>query len=201
MIKAITFDLDGVYFPNGKATFIKHLSNLGISEIEAKRVFLKSDQMNQQYKRGRMTDNEYWSWAADQWGVDQTPQQLIDLLIASYDVNPQVVEYVRSARTHGYHALICTNNFPARINGLQERFKFLDDFDTTVFSYEAGVIKPSAEIFNILVDQAGVPSSAIAYADDDDAAVSSAKSVGISAFMYENFDQFTAELHKLGVKI
>ncbi len=45
-IKVITFDLDGVYFPNGKANFIKSLENLGVSEDEAKRVFLKSTQMN-----------------------------------------------------------------------------------------------------------------------------------------------------------
>ena len=42
MIKAITFDLDGVYFPNGKANFIKALVNLGVAEDEAKRVFFRS---------------------------------------------------------------------------------------------------------------------------------------------------------------
>lgn len=31
MIKAICFDLDGVYFVNGKSNFIKELVNLGIS--------------------------------------------------------------------------------------------------------------------------------------------------------------------------
>lgn len=50
MIKAITFDLDGVYFVNGKANFITNLQKLGISETEAKRVFLQSDQMNKQIK-------------------------------------------------------------------------------------------------------------------------------------------------------
>lgn len=45
-IKGITFDLDGVYFPSGKANYIKCLEKLGVSEDEAKRVFLKSPQMN-----------------------------------------------------------------------------------------------------------------------------------------------------------
>ena len=45
MIKVITFDLDGVYFPNGKANFISALGKLGISEDEVKRVFLKSPQI------------------------------------------------------------------------------------------------------------------------------------------------------------
>ncbi len=58
MLKAICFDLDGVYFLNGKSNFIKSLVDLGVTEDEAKRVFLKSDQMNKQYKLGTMTDEE-----------------------------------------------------------------------------------------------------------------------------------------------
>jgi len=59
MIKVICFDLDGVYFLNGKSNFIKALGELGVSEDEAKRVFLKSDEMNNRYKIGKMTDEEF----------------------------------------------------------------------------------------------------------------------------------------------
>ena len=37
MIKAICFDLDGVYFLNGKSNFIKALVDLGVPEDEAAR--------------------------------------------------------------------------------------------------------------------------------------------------------------------
>ena len=66
-IKVITFDLDGVYFPNGKANFISALVKLGVNEDEAKRVFLKSSQMNQDYKNGTMTDEQFWTWALKEW--------------------------------------------------------------------------------------------------------------------------------------
>jgi FMN phosphatase YigB (HAD superfamily) len=69
MIEAITFDLDGVYFPNGKTNFLKALQDRGVSEGEAKRVFLKSDEMNNQYKLGKMSDKDYWMWAASEWGI------------------------------------------------------------------------------------------------------------------------------------
>jgi FMN phosphatase YigB (HAD superfamily) len=80
MIKAITFDLDGAYFPNGKATFIKALGKHGVSEDGARRVFLKSDEMNNRYKLGTMSDDEYWTWAAKEWNIDLSPKELIDLL-------------------------------------------------------------------------------------------------------------------------
>lgn len=201
MIKAITFDLDGVYFPNGKANFIKALKELGILEDEAKRVFLKSDQMNQLYKNGKLTDEEFWLWAAQEWQINKKPQELIDLLVKSYDVDERVIETVKKARTNGYKTLICSNNFKARIDGLQKRFSFLDNFDTWVFPYEVGASKPSELIFQELVKRAEVPADTMVFADDNPDNLSGAENVGITTFLYEDFDKFIIQLNELGVKI
>jgi len=201
MIKAITFDLDGVYFPNGKATFIKALQELGVSEAEAKRVFLKSDEMNLRYKLGTMSDEEYWTWASKEWGLSLSPQELIDLLINSYAVDPQVEKIVQTAHKRDYKTLICTNNFPARIKGLQAKFGFLDNFDVIILSYEVGAVKPSEEIFNELVKQSGLPAPSIVFADDDEQAVAGASKVGITTFLYDGFDGFIQHLKQLGVEL
>lgn len=201
MIKAICFDLDGVYFVNGKSNFIKNLGKYGVSEDDAKRVFLKSDEMNKMYKEGKMTDDEYWSWAIEQWGIDLTVQEVIDLLIEGYEVNEAVVEVVRDVREKGYKTLICTNNFPARINGLDKRFGLLDNFDASVFSYEIGTTKPSTKIFQTLVDRSGVSAEEIVFADDNDANLAGAKEVGIQAFFYEGFEHFMDKLKELGVEV
>lgn len=202
MIKAITFDLDGVYFLNGKSNFIANLvTKYGVSEDEAKRVFLKSEQMNNDYKTGRMSDEEFWTWARSEWKIDDEWQKLPELMIEGYEVNEEVVRIVRSAREKGYKTLICSSNFPARINGLQKRFGFLDNFDAWALSYEVRHNKPDKELFEELVRRAGADASEIAFADDFEPTVESAKSVGISAFLYTGFDQFMAELEKLGVQI
>jgi HAD superfamily hydrolase (TIGR01509 family) len=200
MIKAICFDLDGVYFLNGKSNFIKSIVELGVPEDEAKRVFLKSDQMNKQYKLGTMSDNEFWSWSLKEWNLTLTVKEITDLLVKGYETNKPAVEYVKKVRAAGYKTLICTNNFPARINGLQKRFGFLDDFDIAVLSYEVGVCKPNKGIFEQLVKNSGVKSSEIVYSDDDETAVQSASEIGISTFLYTNFDAFTKHLKSLGVK-
>lgn len=199
MIKAITFDLDGVYFPDGKTSFITALQKYGISENEAVRVFLKSDEMNKFYKVGAMSDEAYWAWAAAEWHTSLTPQELLTLLIDSYTVDPKVEELVKFVRQHGYKTLICSNNFPARVNGLQERFGFLDNFDTAVFSCETGTTKPSKEIFEELVKRSGVPAKEIAYADDDATKLAGAKELGISTFVYEGLDKFVEHLKWLGL--
>ena len=201
MIKAITFDLDGVYFINGKSNFISNLGKLGVSEDEAKRVFLQSDEMNKLYKEGKMTDEEFWSWASKEWKLDKTPRELMELLISGYEVDESVDEIVKNVRANGYKTLICTSNFPARINGLQERFKFLDNFDAWALSYEVGFNKPAKELFEELVKKSGVNANEIVFADDHQENVDGAKAVGIEAFFYEGFDKFIEKLKELGVNV
>ena len=201
MIQAVTFDLDGVYFPNGKTNFIKALAKLGVSEDEAKRVFLKSDEMNQRYKLGTMTDTQFWDWARAQWNVSIASDALMELLIDSYDVDKNVISVVKAVRKNGYKTLVCSNNFPARVNGLQNRFGFLNDFDASVFSYEVGAAKPSGIIFSELVRRAQVPAESIVFADDNADNLNGAKQIGIQTFLYEGFEPFIKQLKTLGVKI
>ncbi len=201
MIKAITFDLDGVYFINGKANFIAELEKLNVPREEAERVFLKSPEMNQLYKTGKMTDSEFWGWAAKEWRLEMTPEELVNLLIKGYERDEAVLETVKKVRENGYKTLICSNNFPARVEGLQKKFGFLDNFDATVISYQIGHPKPNREIFEALVKKAGVRAEEIVFADDNENNLIGAREAGINAFFYENFDQFKEELKKLGVKI
>lgn len=201
MIKAITFDLDGVYFPSGKNNFIKALGNLRISEEEAKRVFLKSPEMNELYKTGQLSDHEFWSWAKREWNIDGEWENLVRLLIDGYDIDKAVVEIIKKLRARGYRALICSNNFPARVNGLQQKFHFLDNFDAAVFSYEVGATKPSKRIFKELLKRAKTKPESIVFSDDNPNNLSEAEELGIKVFLYSNFGEFISKLRDLGVKI
>ena len=156
--------------------------------------------MNEQYKLGKMSDEEYWTWAAEQWGLGMSPKELIDLLVGGYNVDSEIENTVRAAHQNGYKTLVCSNNFPARVDGLQRRFGFLDNFDAAVFSYEVGATKPAEVIFAELVKQSGVLPHEIAFADDNPHNLAGAKSVGITAFLYESFDKFMTDLEALGVE-
>lgn len=202
MIKAITFDLDGVYFPNScKESFMAKVVDLGVEPSEVRRVFYQSDEMNEQYKLGKIGDQEFWTWAAEEWKLAVSPIDLLEMLLDCYQPDQKVADTVRKVRAAGYKTLVCSNNFPGRIAGLQKRFGFLDDFDGTAFSYELGVAKPSKEIFQALIDSAGVEPEEIIFSDDNEDRLSGAAELGIKTFVYKDFDQFMTELSKLGVQV
>ena len=201
MIKVITFDLDGVYFLNGKENFITNLVKLGVSEDKAKEVFLKSDKMNKEYKTGLISDEEFWTWALKEWGLAINPSEIINLLISGYQINQAAVELAKKLRSHGYQTAICSNNFSARVNGLNQKFNFLADFDVVIFSHEIGILKPDKRIFEALIKKSQTNPDQIAYSDDDPEKLKGAIELGIKTFVYQNFNQFCRELRNLGVKI
>ncbi len=201
MIKGITFDLDGVYFINGKSNFIASLVKLGVSEDEAKRVFLKSDQMNKLYKNGKMTDDAFWTWALSEWKLKMSVKEMVKLLIDGYETNPPVLEVLHKVRKNGYKTLVCSNNFKARMNGLHERFGFLDDFDTVVYASEVGASKPDKKIFQALIDRSGLKGEEIVFADDNNDNLAGARELGIKTFFYEGFDKFVEDLKSVGINL
>ncbi len=201
MVKVICFDLDGVYFLKGKENFIANLVKLGVSEEKAKEVFFQSDKMNKEYKAGLIGDREFWSWAIREWKLSMGPKEVINLMISGYEINQPAVELVRKLKSNGYKTAVCSNNFPARINGLNERFDFLKDFDVIVLSYKVGVLKPDRGIFEELIKKSNVKPEEIVYSDDSKDKLSGAESLGIKTFVYHNFSRFCRELKRLGVRI
>lgn len=199
-IKAIVFDLDGVYFNKGKAEFLSSLTRYGVEEASAKSVFLTSQQMAD-YKLGKINDDEFWAWAESQWNTGLSNHELIELMLDGYAIDERVMQLVKTVRRKGYKTLICSNNFPARIQGLERRFGFLQQFDTAVFSYQVHAAKPSTEIFAELLRRSGCQPQEIVYADDKPTALTGAKDLGINTLVYTDFEKYCNDLQAIGVVV
>lgn len=190
MIKAITFDLDGVCFTEESFKKFKSIFPTNNSDPDfVEHVLKKSDEM-MSFKKGTMSEADYWNYVNNSFGQSLSLDQITNLLIEAYSVNQNVVDYVKKVRSEGIKTCICTNNFPTRINALSKKFNFLSDFDVQIFSYQVGFNKPDPKIFQSLIDKSGVLPSELFYADDNQSCVDSAKSLGINAIVYTTFDNF-----------
>ena len=201
MIRAVTFDLDGVYFTEASfQTFKRNLPKTITEQKIVNHVLFKSDQILQ-FKKGELSENQYWDYVRLSLGCTLTNPQIFQLLAASYEVDSDVVASVKKARSLGLKTCICTNNFPTRINSLNTKFNFLADFDIQVFSYEVGATKPDPKIFQALITQSGCLPQEIFYADDKEPNVLTAQSLGLNAVIYRDFPQFLVALSSLGVNL
>lgn len=197
MIKAITFDLDGVYFTEDSFKKFKSIFPTNNSDPDfVEHVLKKSDEM-MNFKKGIMSETEYWNYVNQSFGQNLSIDEITNLLMEAYSVNQNVVDYVKKVRNEDIKTCICTNNFPTRINALNKKFDFLSDFDVQVFSYEVGINKPDPKIFQALIARSGVQPSELFYADDNQSCVDSALFLGINAITYTNFEDFVKSLTQL----
>lgn len=201
MIKAVVFDLDGVYFTQESIdAFIKNFPKKITDPDRMLYVLAKSDEMAK-FKKGILSETDYWSYVQTEFGAKISLDEISQLYMDSYKVNPSVVDVVKKVRKLGIKTCICTNNYPTRINALDKKFNFLNDFDVQVFSYHVGAMKPDLKIFETLIEKSGCQPNEIIFADDKQSNVDAALSLGINAFLFTSFDKFILQLQQLGIAI
>ena len=198
MIKAVCFDLDGVFFTENsfrdfKISISDHTNRSGLIDD----VFHGS--MMSEFKTNIITEATYWDYVRQTLEITLTNEEIFKILRESYELDAQVKRYVCKLREAGYSTCLCSNNFITRIRELDDEFAFLRHFDTKIFSYEVGVLKPSINIFKILVDQCGYQASEVVYSDDSESNLSKAREVGINTLRYEGFNALKHSLKSIGV--
>lgn len=201
MIKAVCFDLDGVYFtPESFKRFKENIPKHVNKKETVDQVFHESEELLN-FKKGVMSEEDYWTFAKEKLGITISNEEIFQILQNSYEVDREVKDYVEKVKNAGYKTCICSNNFTTRVRELDKKFSFLRDFDVEVFSYEVGVLKPEKRIFEELVKRTEVEPQELAYSDDNEGKLKGALDLEIQAFLYENFEQFRQKLTELGVKI
>lgn len=191
MIKAITFDLDGVYFSS--ESFSNFKKSLKIDNF--------NDNHMTQFKRGELSEEQFWDLTRQEFNLKLSKEEIFKALADAYTTTQDVVDTVKKVRKLGIKTCICTNNFPTRIYALNKKFNFLNDFDVQVFSYQVGAIKPEARIFQTLIEKSACQPSEIIFADDKQSNVDAALSLNINAFLYKNFPDFLLRVRQLGVML
>ena len=201
MIKAICFDLDGVYFTKeGKQAFFDALVGLSGSAEKVTHILYKSPEMLK-FVTGKMSESEIWDFDREYLNINLSDQELENLWVKEYKIDEEVRATVLKVKERGYITCVCSNNNSIRIRALEKKFDFLKDFDVKVFSYQVGFAKPRAEIFQALIDKSGVKPQEIVYSDDNPERINGAKELGMNVFVYENFSQFLEKLKELGVDL
>ncbi len=202
IIKAICFDLDGVYFtPQGKQSFHRSLSEEFGAEQSVVDEIMKQSVAMKKLATGEIQPSEFFNYVRDKTGITAGDGELTARWIRDYEIDVDVQKAVRSAKDQGFITCVCTNNNAARLPALEKKFNFYKDFDVIVSSHEVGYTKPSKEIFETLLKKTGVNANELVYSDDNPDRLQGAKDLGITVFVYESFEQFLNELKKFGIQL
>lgn len=127
MIKAVCFDLDGVFFAEQSFRRFKfQLAEYTDHNYIIDEVFHGS--MMVEFKTSSITEEMFWKYVRQTLEITLTDLEMFKMLRESYLVNVDVESYVRKIRAAGYMTCLCSNNFITRIRELEKEFAFFKAF-------------------------------------------------------------------------
>jgi HAD superfamily hydrolase (TIGR01509 family) len=198
-IKGIILDLDGVYFQEGTKNFLDNVSlKFNISRDKVANLYLKSDEM-MKYKRGEIKGKDFWNFFINQLEIKSNMKELLDILQKGYNLNPLAEKILHILKKDRIKPIICTNNFKERIDILNQRFNFLNDFALTIFSYDFGILKP--ELISKVIENSGLNPEEILFLDDSEKNIEGARKLGVISEICEDPQDVAKHLIKHGIKI
>lgn len=113
---------------------------------------------------------------------------------------PQSVALLRDLKEKGYHTYGLTNWSAETLKLMIPKYDFFKELDGMVVSGVEKVLKPSPQIYQILLNRYGLEAAETVFLDDNQANVDGAQAVGIHGILFDNVDNVRTNLKALGVK-
>jgi putative hydrolase of the HAD superfamily len=192
-IRAVIFDFGGVIcFPPQAAQWREAASFCGADPAALEAAFWKD---RDGYDAGE-DPRAYWKNIGAGLGLtfdDATIDGMIQREIAFWSrFDDRVLAWIGDLRTAGLRTGILSNLPRPLGETLRSLPGFLGHFDEVTFSYELGVVKPHAAIYQSAVRGLGIEPDEALFLDDRPANVEGARAMGLRAEIFNTWEDFLA---------
>lgn len=107
---------------------------------------------------------------------------------------------LRDLRRAGYPVYGLSNFSREKFDVVRVMFPFLDEFDHLVVSADVGMVKPDAEIFELLIERTGLEPARALFIDDSADNIAAAKRIGFDTVLFKQDEtDLQAEFARRGV--
>ncbi len=181
MIKAVIFDLNGIFFTSEKLSerFERDFKVSTEKFLPA----LKSV-LDVVYRPGAGSVFNKLESKLVEWGVDMSEQELLDYWFKSEKPNENMFEFTNNLKKKGVMTFILSNNFKERSKYYQQFSYMSTAFTKVYYSWQTGYLKPSAEAFRSILSEHDLLAEECLYFDDQQQNVSATNAVGIKGYLY-----------------
>jgi FMN phosphatase YigB (HAD superfamily)/DNA-binding XRE family transcriptional regulator len=182
-VRFVYFDVNGCLVQAGQRalTRIAEASNTPVDVVET--LYWR---FNDEVCRGTMSMSDFSNMLAERLHFPDLNWQ--EYYLNAVEVVQPMQELVRWAHEH-YQVGLITNIMPGLLSALKERGLLPDlTYHAVIDSSEVGIIKPSAEIFRLATERAGVQPQEILLIDDTQANLQAAQRQGWHVLLLDDYD-------------
>ncbi len=195
MIKAIIFDLNGVFIVSRRLSD-RFDEDFGVPKDQ----FMNA--LNEIMSKVRLPNAgeayDYWKPYLNEWKVNLESEEFYDYWFNAESENKELVNVAKDLKSRGLKLIILSNNLRERTGYYYQKFPQLFKlFDKTYFSWQTGFIKPDKRGFNLLLSENNLKPEECIYFDDSQNNVEFAKSLGFESYLYDGVAGVAATINKL----
>jgi HAD superfamily hydrolase (TIGR01509 family) len=197
MLPTFIFDIGGVYFTDGTKSAIEKISSLYnidkrlVSEVFCGKIGLDYRKRNITFGEFSEKANEYWQ------SSDISADSLWEIWISGYKPIDGTIRIIKNLRELEYEVFYLSGNAPDRVEYLNRKYDFLNNFNGGMFSHNVGFSKNDPSLYESFIKKIGCdPYNCIAI-DDKPECLSLAAQTGMKIIHFTTPEILRLELIKL----
>jgi putative hydrolase of the HAD superfamily len=201
MIKAIIFDLGGVYLNTGiRLAFDKFMKLFSLSPDERGHtpVFFHYLYAGG-FMSGRISETQYWKLCEMDLGIRTDSGRLRKILLGGYKEQKEVVAVVKKLKKK-YRVGLLSDMPKEWVVWLDKKFCIFRNFDEIVVSGFVGVTKPNLGIYQLMLEKLGLPAEECLFIDDMVHNLKYPESIGMKTIHFEGIAHLQQELKLRGIE-
>jgi putative hydrolase of the HAD superfamily len=150
------------------------------------------------YDEGKLSGVMFWQKFAHDSNLSLSAANLDELnrqdALMWTTQNPAMVAWQRKLKTAGIRTAILSNMGDSVLENIKREFRWIDDFDVLVWSYQLHLAKPDPAIYRHTLKELGTRPEETLFLDDKLVNVDAAKALGMKALEFTTVERLRDDL-------
>lgn len=150
------------------------------------------------YDEGKLNGVTFWRKFASDAGLSLNPAQLDELNRQDARMwttqNPAMLAWQRELRAAGIRTAILSNMGDSVLENIRREFRWIDEFDVLVWSYQLHMAKPDPAIYKHALERLGSRPEETLFIDDKLVNVEAAQALGMKAVEFTTIERLRQDL-------
>jgi putative hydrolase of the HAD superfamily len=112
--------------------------------------------------------------------------------------NPLMLDWQRKLKAHGIRTAILSNMGDSVLENIKREFRWIDEFDVLVWSYQLHMAKPDPAIYRHTLRELGTQAEETLFIDDKRVNVDAAQALGMKALEFTTVERLREDLIAAG---
>ena len=197
--KTVAFDLGKVLVDFDYAVAARRIAARGTMTLQQIAQYINQSTVFVQYETGAVTTRQFYDEVCRITGFRGDLAEFSGYFADIFFPIDPMIQLQAALRQRGLTTYAFSNTNELAAEHIRRNFPFYGDFDGYILSFEHGVMKPDARLYEVVERKSGCRGAEILYLDDRPENVAAGAARGWQVILQESPEKSLAAIRKLGL--